>query len=34
MGTVKANKVDLGVESFGNENDPLILLIGGTTMLA
>ncbi|MEU8898712.1 alpha/beta hydrolase [Nocardia sp. NPDC048505] len=32
--TVRANGVDLGIESFGNEDDPLILLAGGTTMLS
>lgn len=32
--TVRANDVDLGVESFGRENDPLVLLVGGTTMLS
>lgn len=34
MGTVEANGVELGAESFGNKSDPLVLLIGGTTMLA
>ncbi|MBF6347123.1 alpha/beta fold hydrolase [Nocardia cyriacigeorgica] len=32
--TVRANGVDLGIESFGRADDPLILLIGGTTMLS
>ncbi|MBF6454285.1 alpha/beta fold hydrolase [Nocardia cyriacigeorgica] len=32
--SVRANGVDLGIESFGRENDPLILLAGGTTMLS
>lgn len=32
--TIRANGVDLGVESFGREADPLVLLIGGTTMLS
>ncbi|MFF2082416.1 alpha/beta fold hydrolase [Nocardia sp. NPDC058176] len=32
--TVQANGVDLGIESFGREDDPLVLLIGGTTMLS
>ncbi|MFC7340313.1 hypothetical protein [Saccharopolyspora griseoalba] len=31
---VRANGVDLGVESFGREDDPLVLLAGGTTMLS
>ena len=34
MGTVEANGVELGAESFGSKSDPLVLLIGGTTMLA
>ncbi|MCX4091417.1 alpha/beta fold hydrolase [Nocardia sp. alder85J] len=32
--TVRANGVELGIESFGRDDDPLILLIGGTTMLS
>ncbi|WP_019926783.1 alpha/beta fold hydrolase [Nocardia sp. BMG111209] len=32
--SVRANGVDLGIESFGREHDPLILLAGGTTMLS
>ena len=32
--TVHANGVDLGMESFGSESDPLVLLVGGTTMLS
>lgn len=32
--TVYANGVDLGVESFGQDADPLMLLAGGTTMLS
>lgn len=28
------NDVDLGMESFGQEADPLVLLVGGTTMLS
>lgn len=32
--TVHANGVDLGVETFGRESDPLVLLVGGTTMLS
>ncbi len=34
MTSVRANGVDLGIESFGREDDPLILLVGGTTMLS
>lgn len=34
MTTVSANGVDLGVESFGDANAPLVLLVGGTTMLS
>ncbi|MQY31445.1 alpha/beta fold hydrolase [Nocardia aurantia] len=32
--SVRANGVDLGIESFGRVGDPLVLLIGGTTMLS
>ncbi|MGW2340535.1 alpha/beta fold hydrolase [Streptomyces sp. NPDC001661] len=32
--TVKANDVVLGIESFGAEDAPLVLLVGGTTMLS
>ncbi|WP_435737567.1 alpha/beta hydrolase [Cellulosimicrobium sp. PMB13] len=32
--TVRANDVALGVEHFGNEAAPLVLLAGGTTMLS
>ncbi|WP_328388032.1 alpha/beta fold hydrolase [Nocardia sp. NBC_00416] len=32
--SVRANGVDLGIESFGREDDPLVLLVGGTTMLS
>ncbi len=32
--TVRANGVDLGVETFGGDPDPLVLLVGGTTMLS
>jgi pimeloyl-ACP methyl ester carboxylesterase len=32
--TVRANGVDLGVETFGRDADPLVLLVGGTTMLS
>ncbi|BDB60615.1 MULTISPECIES: alpha/beta fold hydrolase [Rhodococcus] len=34
MATVSANGVDLGVESFGDADAPLVLLVGGTTMLS
>src|SRR5690242_18962182 len=34
MTTVNANQVALGIESFGDEDAPLILLAGGTTMLS
>ncbi|ANJ05965.1 alpha/beta fold hydrolase [Streptomyces parvulus] len=34
MNTVKVNGVSLGVESFGPEDAPLVLLAGGTTMLS
>lgn len=32
--TVQVNGVELGVESFGRDVDPLVLLAGGTTMLS
>ena len=32
--TVWANGVELGVETFGREDDPLLLLVGGPTMLS
>ncbi|WP_280461104.1 alpha/beta fold hydrolase [Nocardia carnea] len=32
--SVRANGVDLGIESFGRAEDPLVLLAGGTTMLS
>jgi pimeloyl-ACP methyl ester carboxylesterase len=32
--TVPANGVELGVEIFGRDDDPLVLLAGGTTMLS
>lgn len=34
MATIRVNGVDLGIESFGREVDPLVLLAGGTTMLS
>ncbi|WP_417365252.1 alpha/beta fold hydrolase [Glutamicibacter arilaitensis] len=34
MSTVEVNGVVFGIDSFGNEEDPLVLLIGGTTMLS
>src|SRR5687768_2111204 len=34
MTTVSANGVALGVESFGDDDAPLVLLAGGTTMLS
>ncbi|AZM49228.1 alpha/beta hydrolase [Streptomyces sp. WAC 06738] len=34
MTTVHANGVDLGIESFGADDAPLVLLAGGTTMLS
>ncbi|MGW6545891.1 alpha/beta fold hydrolase [Streptomyces massasporeus] len=34
MTTVKARGITLGVESFGDDNAPLVLLAGGTTMLS
>ncbi|MFB7653576.1 MULTISPECIES: alpha/beta fold hydrolase [unclassified Streptomyces] len=34
MSTVNANEVSLGVESFGDDDAPLVLLAGGTTMLS
>ncbi|MFD4404775.1 alpha/beta fold hydrolase [Nocardia sp. NPDC058499] len=34
MTSVRANGVELGVESFGRAGDPLVLLAGGTTMLS
>ena len=33
MTTVNANEVALGIESFGDDDAPLVLLAGGTTML-
>jgi pimeloyl-ACP methyl ester carboxylesterase len=34
MTTVNANDVVLGIESFGDDDAPLVLLAGGTTMLS
>ena len=34
MPTVNANGVALGIESFGDDDAPLVLLAGGTTMLS
>ncbi|HET9500845.1 MAG TPA: alpha/beta hydrolase [Marmoricola sp.] len=34
MTSVRANGVELGIETFGHENDPLVLLAGGPTMLS
>lgn len=34
MASVRANGVDLGIESFGRQDDPLVPLAGGTTMLS
>lgn len=34
MTTVNANGIVLGIESFGDDNAPLVLLVGGTTMLS
>jgi pimeloyl-ACP methyl ester carboxylesterase len=34
MTTVDVNGVSLGIESFGDEDAPLVLLVGGTTMLS
>lgn len=34
MLSLRANGVELGVECFGREGDPLVLLAGGTTMLS
>ena len=34
MTTVNANEVTLGIESFGGDDAPLVLLAGGTTMLS
>ncbi|WP_455712915.1 hypothetical protein [Streptomyces rhizosphaericus] len=34
MTTVNANEIALGIESFGDNYAPLVLLVGGTTMLS
>lgn len=34
MASVRANGVELGVETFGRDGDPLVLLAGGVTMLS
>ncbi|WP_231446759.1 alpha/beta fold hydrolase [Brevibacterium zhoupengii] len=34
MTTITVNGVELGIESFGRDEDPLVLLAGGTTMLS
>jgi pimeloyl-ACP methyl ester carboxylesterase len=34
MTTINANGIALGIESFGDEDAPLVLLAGGTTMLS
>ena len=34
MASVRANGVELGVETFGRDDDPLVLLAGGPTMLS
>src|SRR5882724_9067326 len=34
MTTVNANQVAIGIESFGDDDSPLVLLAGGTTMLS
>ena len=34
MACVRANGVELGVEAFGRDDDPLVLLAGGPTMLS
>lgn len=34
MTSMRANGVELGVETFGRDDDPLVLLVGGPTMLS
>ena len=34
MTSVRTNGVELGVETFGRDDDPLVLLAGGPTMLS
>lgn len=34
MTTVQANKIDVGIESFGADDAPLVLLVGAPTMLS
>ena len=34
MTTINANGVALGIEAFGNDDAPLVVLAGGTTMLS
>src|ERR687896_2130037 len=34
MTTLNANEIALGIESFGDDDAPLVLLAGGTTMLS
>src|SRR4051812_4358367 len=34
MTSVRANGVELGVQTFGRDDDPLVLLAGGPTMLS
>ena len=34
MTTVNANDIVMGVESFGDDDAPLVLLAGGVTMLS
>src|SRR2546429_7000871 len=34
MTTVNANQIALGIESFGDDDAPLVLLAGGTTMFS
>ena len=34
MTTVNVNEIALGIESFGDDDAPLVLFAGGTTMLS